>query len=152
MEETRATVLDLNVLLASILKPEGYTAATLLTLHLKGEKLYVPDYVKEEFNAVVDDLAERKGIDPWVLKTAFQTILKMTTEAKKKSYEKHLERAKDLVRDPKDAPYVALALHLREHYKQVIILTYNKKDYKYEELQRNGITVLTPMEMNQANI
>ncbi|MCE4601102.1 MAG: PIN domain-containing protein [Desulfurococcales archaeon] len=152
MEEARATVLDLNVLLASILKPEGYTAATLLTLHLRGDKLYVPDYVKEEFNTVVDDVAKRKGIDPWTLKTALQTILKITTEAKKKSYKKHLEKAKDLVRDPKDTPYVALALHLREHYKQVIILTYNKKDYKCEELQREGITVLTPRELQETNI
>jgi len=43
MEEARATILDLNVLLASILKkPKGPTAATLLTLYLQDEKIYIP--------------------------------------------------------------------------------------------------------------
>ena len=64
MEEARAAVLDLNVLLASTLKPEGYTAAVLLALYLGGEKLYVPDYVREEFDRVAGKVAAGKSIDP----------------------------------------------------------------------------------------
>ena len=146
MEEARAAVLDLNVLLASTLKPEGYTAAVLLALYLGGEKLYVPDYVREEFDRVAGEVAAGKNIDPRVLRAAFQAILGITVEAGKESYERHLGKAESLVGDPKDAPYVALALHLRGQYKQVVILTYNKRDYLQEELSGKGIRVMAPPE------
>ena len=152
MEEARATVLDLNVLLASILKPKGPTAATLLTLYLRGEDLYIPDYVKEEFQSIIGELVERKGLNPETLKALFQMILRLTIQVNIGSYEKYIEQAGGLVNDPKDTPYVALALYLREQYETVVILTYNKKDYKVEELAGNGIIVMTPGELRQAKI
>ena len=45
MEKTPA-VLDLNVLLAAILRPRGATAARLLSLYIGGLDFYVPDYVR----------------------------------------------------------------------------------------------------------
>ena len=152
MEETQAIVLDLNVLLAAILKPEGYTAAMLLRLYIEKHVLYVPDYVKEEFQEVIGEMARRKGIKEETLKTAFKNILKLTRQIEIKNYEEYLKEAEYYVRDPKDTPYVALALYLRRKHRQAIILTYNKKDYKHEELEKKDITTLTPRELQETKI
>ena len=147
MAEAQAIVIDLNVLLAAILKPEGPTSAKLLRLYISGAKLYTPDYVREEFQRVLGQIAEKKHLDPEELTRAFQSILNLTTQAQIRYYKGYLGEAENLVNDPKDAPYVALALKLRENHARVIILTYNKKDYKCEELRERGITVLTPGEL-----
>ena len=51
------------------------------------------------------------------------------------------------VRDPDDAPFVALALYLQRMYEDVIILTWNASDYKRENLERLRIKVLTPRDV-----
>ena len=91
-------------------------------------------------------------MNPGTLKTLFQAILRLAIQVDMGSYEKYIEQARDLVNDPKDAPYVALALYLREQHKTVVILTYNKKDYKVDELVGNGIIVMTPRELRQSKI
>ncbi len=48
--------------------------------------------------------------------------------------------------DPSDAVYVALALELRRQYGKVVILTWNKKDFRIRTLRDAGIDVLTPLE------
>lgn len=48
------------------------------------------------------------------------------------------------VRDPDDAPFVALALYLRRTYEDVIILTWNTSDYERDNLARLKIKVITP--------
>ena len=50
--EKAPAALDLNVLLAAVLKPQGPTAAKLLTLYVGGVDLYTPDYVGEEFQSL----------------------------------------------------------------------------------------------------
>ena len=146
MEKTPA-VLDLNVLLAAILKPEGSTAAKLLTLYITGTDLYTPDYVREEFQRVVGELAEKKRIDKQQLAQAFQNLLNITSQARMEEYGHKLEEAKKLVYDPSDAPYVALALYLAEKHARAVILTYNRRDYKSEGLEKHNIKILTPKEI-----
>jgi len=152
MAEAQAIVIDLNVFLAAILKPEGPTAAKLLRLYTSGAKLYTPDYVREEFQSVISQVAEKKHLDPEDLTSAFQSILNLATQAKIQHYKGYLGEAGNLVNDPKDTPYVALALKLREDHARVFILTYNKKDYKSEELRERGIIVLTPRELQETKI
>ncbi|NPA86744.1 MAG: hypothetical protein GXO00_01935 [Candidatus Diapherotrites archaeon] len=51
------------------------------------------------------------------------------------------------VKDPADVFYVATARHLRKYYKKVYLLTWNKKDFKEEKLEKENIFVLTPSEL-----
>jgi predicted nucleic acid-binding protein len=146
MDEAQAIVLDLNVLLAATLRPEGSTASALLRLYLGGAKLHTPDYVKEEFQRVLDRIAEKKGLNPNILTPAFNAILDLAEEVESSEYRRLLKQAESLVFDPKDTPYVAVALHLRARYREVVILTYNKRDYRVGELERMGVRVLTPGE------
>ena len=146
MEKT-PTVLDLNVLLAATLKPQGPTAAKLLTLYITGTALYTPDYVREEFQKVARELAEKKRVDKQQLVQAFQNLLNITRQARIEEYGHKLEAAKKLVSDPSDAPYAALALCLAEKHGRAVILTYNRRDYKLEELEKHNIKVLTPREI-----
>jgi len=54
------------------------------------------------------------------------------------------------VNDVGDAPFVAAALLLKEKYKHVIILTWNVKDYREDELWKRGIAVSTPEDFMRA--
>ncbi len=61
-------------------------------------------------------------------------------------YDDKLDAASGLVKDPSDRWFVALALKLAEKHGMAVILTYNRKDYKVEELMKRGVRVLTPAE------
>ena len=143
MEEA-PVIVDLNVLLAAVLNPYGYTASVLLQLYIARTKLYVPDYIHEEFRRILTRLAQRKGIEPETLVERFNSILRILTEVNTEDYSQYMEEAEGLVNDPKDTPYVALALHLAQKHGSVIILTYNQEDYKVEELEERGVTVRKP--------
>ena len=67
-------------------------------------------------------------------------------------YEPYLNTASRLVRDPADKWFVALALFLRSKHDRVVLLTYNKGDYLYNELARMGVEILTPRELQEAEI
>ena len=143
MEEA-PVVVDLNVLLAAVLNPYGYTASVLLQLYIAGTRLYAPDYIHEEFRRVLTQLAQRKCIEPETLVEKFDSILRILTEVSAEEYTQYLEEAEKLVNDPKDSPYVALALHLAQKHGRATILTYNQEDYKIKELEERGVAVRRP--------
>ncbi|MEB3861604.1 MAG: PIN domain-containing protein [Desulfurococcales archaeon] len=143
MEEA-PIVVDLNVLLAAVLNPYGYTASVLLQLYIVGARLYVPDYIHEEFRRILTRLAQRKSIEAEALIERFNAILKILTEVSVEEYTQYMEEAEGLVNDPKDSPYVALALHLTQRYGNAVILTYNQEDYKVEELEERRVAVRRP--------
>ncbi len=143
MEEA-PVIIDLNVLLPAVLNPYGYTASVLLQLYITGARLYVPYYIHEEFRRILTQLAQRKGIEPETLVERFDSILRILREVKAEEYTQYMEEAEKLVNDPKDSPYVALALHLAQKHGRVTILTYNQEDYKTEELEERGVTVRKP--------
>ncbi len=145
MEETPA-VLDLNVLLAAALKPTGPTAAAILALYLAGVKLYTPDYLREEFTRKAREIEEKKRLQPGALEKDLENILSLTVEARGEEYNGRLEEAKTLVKDPRDAPYAALALHLASRHGKAILITYNKGDFRVQGLARRGVIVATPRE------
>ena len=145
MEEAPA-VLDLNVLLAAILKPTGPTAAAILALYLAGVRLYTPDYLREEFARKARELEEKKHLQPGALEKDLENILSLTVEARWEEYRGLLEEAKTLVKDPRDTPYAALALHLASHHGKAILITYNKSDFLDQDLAKRGVIVATPRE------
>jgi len=61
-----------------------------------------------------------------------------------------LKRAETLVSDPGDAPFVATAIKLRENFKHVIILTWNTRDYKEDQLEKEDIYIGTPEDLMKA--
>ena len=61
-----------------------------------------------------------------------------------------LQTSVEYVKDVSDAPFVAAALLLKEKYENVIILTWNTKDYSEERLWEKGVAVSTPEEFMQA--
>ena len=62
------------------------------------------------------------------------------------TYNRYMEEAQNLVFDPGDADFAALALKLREQYGNILILTWNKKDYDQKTLKKKKIIVATPPE------
>ncbi|MEB3779464.1 MAG: PIN domain-containing protein [Desulfurococcales archaeon] len=111
MEEA-PVVVDLNVLLASILKPLGYTSSHLIQLYMKGRRLHIPAYTREEFERVAAETTRRKGLNPRTLISKFNSILNLLREVGVEEYREYIKEAEEIVNDPKDAPYVALALYL----------------------------------------
>ena len=59
-------------------------------------------------------------------------------------YGKYLREAAGMVRDVKDAPYVAVALYLLEKFESVTILTFNIRDYDVRALKNKGVVVKNP--------
>ena len=137
--------------IAAILKPEGPTHRTVRNL-LTITEVYAPEILLEETTKHLTELAIKKGTSVKELHARIKLLKQAIKFAPTNQYEQYLDTATKLVKDPADKWFAALALSLSKKYKKVVILTYNKKDYRIVELQGEGITVLTPREMNQANI
>ncbi|MCE4599297.1 MAG: PIN domain-containing protein [Desulfurococcales archaeon] len=147
MEKT-AIIVDANVILSAAINPRGLTHRKLLALILDpGITLYTPKYLVEEIDPKIEEIAARKGLKSAELRNAINLLLAIFNTVEDEEYRNHIEHALELVNDPKDAPYVALALHLKEKHRQVTILTYNTNDYKKKELVKVGIRVATPREI-----
>ncbi len=58
-----------------------------------------------------------------------------------------IQKSLTLVRDPTDAPYVALALYLIQTHPSATILTYNTRDYKQRPLRTLNIHVFHPNQL-----
>jgi len=76
--------------------------------------LHVPEYLFDEIEIHRDELAKRSGQTTEVLEEALRILRAHVTEHEEADYVNELKRAGSLLRgrDPKDVPYVALALAL----------------------------------------
>ncbi len=141
----KALVIDTNVIISSMIKEAGYTRTILLIL-TASHPSYTPEYALREIEKYAGFLAERKNI-PFSKQKALLKIVTGNIEIVKEGhYKEEIERARLYVNDPGDMDFVALAIKLQERYTEVVILTYNRKDYKVEELMKRGVRVLTPAE------
>ncbi|MEB3759507.1 MAG: PIN domain-containing protein [Desulfurococcales archaeon] len=143
-----AVVIDANVLLSSAIRPGGPTHRLLLTLLLDpGTELFIPRYLTQEVRPKIMEISERKGIPGDRLEGVLRALISVFRVVEEDRYKKFMKKAVKLVRDARDSPYVALALYLLTMFSDVIILTYNKKDYLTSELESMGITVLSPADL-----
>jgi predicted nucleic acid-binding protein len=144
-KEKTAIVIDTNILFASILKRGSYTRQVILYVtDILGLDSYTPEKTLEEIDKHLTELSKRKQLNINELRTSIGIILSGVKVIGKAEYSKYYEESKNFVEDPEDADYAALALKLRKEYGNVIILTWNKKDYKYSQLRNLNIIVETP--------
>ena len=138
-----ALVIDANVLISSLIRYTGYTAKV---LHYSNRlyDLYAPKALFTETKKHISLISKKSGLKEDDIELAIEIISKRI---------KVLDVSTDLLRDSrqyvndtKDAQYVAVALTLLNSHRIVIILTYNKKDFKIKELAKKNIHVLTPVE------
>ncbi len=106
----------------------------------------MPEEVLQELKRHLLYVAEKRGEDVQRIAAEVDLLVEDFELVAAKRYRSHMEEARDFIRDEKDAPFVAVSLYLRRHYRTVILLTYNKKDFKTTTLQKKGIHVLTPLE------
>lgn len=138
-----AVVLDTNTVISALIRGEGPTRRIIL-LTAKIYPSYTVPQLLEEIERHSIFLEERKGIPREKLVSLLDTLL-MDVELVEPG-EEALEEAVGFTRDPGDKHFVALALELRSRYREVVILTYNKRDYLQEELSRKSIRVMAPPE------
>ncbi len=141
----KAIVIDTNILISSMLKESGYTRRILLLL-VEFYPVYTPSYALEEIKRHLHRLAERKGIPPERLRALITLLTEDLRVVDEREYAPYLSEAKALVHDPGDTDFVATSLMLRQKYAEVILLTWNTRDYDRRNLKKKGITVLTPRE------
>ena len=81
---------------------------------LGGHDLHVPEYLFNEIETHRDELAKRSGQTSDALEEALRILRGHVTEHEEAAYVDELGKASSLLggRDPKDTPYVALALAL----------------------------------------
>ncbi len=91
---------------------DGGTRRLLL---LGGHEVHVPDYLFGEIDTHRDELAVRLQRPASAVDQALGILREHLTEHRAVEYQRELERAGELLRgrDPKDVPYVALALALQ---------------------------------------
>ena len=142
----KAFVIDTNVIISAMLKETGYTRR-ILTLLTELYPTYTPEYAIKEIRKYADYLAEEKNLP----REKQQALIKLITEniniIEERRYETYTPEAKTLTTDPGDIDFVALSLKLRETYREVVLLTWNTRDYKTGELGKRGITVLSPKDV-----
>ena len=138
-----ALVLDTNTVISALIRGEGPTRRIILLAARKYPAYTVPQLL-EEIERHSGFLEEKKGI-PRVKLMVLLDMLLADVETMEPG-EEALAEALYYTRDPGDKHFVALALELRRRYREVVILTYNKRDYLGEELSGKGIRVMAPPE------
>lgn len=90
---------------------------------------------------------QKRGTPENFVLNHLSNFLSLFTVIQGEKVEPFLQESLAFVRDPTDAPYVALALHLSQTYPSVILLTYNLKDYKRKLLKARNIHVFHPNQL-----
>src|SRR2546427_1374787 len=100
-----------NILIAALLRD----STTRRVVVLGGHDLHVPEYLFDEIEIHRDELAKRSGQTTDALEEALRILRGHVTEHEEADYVDELGKAGSLLggRDPKDTPYVALALALQ---------------------------------------
>ena len=94
----------------------------------------------------LSEIAKKAGITPEEIEIAMEIIFEPMTPVSSSQLRHYKQEARKYVRDHADAPFVACALALKNEYDDVILLTWNIKDYKARDPKNLGIQVITPSE------
>lgn len=130
------------------MKKTSYTRQVLIYLmDVIGIDAYTPEKTIKEIESHLKELAHRKGINIEELSLAVKILLLAVKIVRKPEYEEYLEQAQNYAVDPGDVDFVALALALARKYDLVILLTWNKDDYKENDLKGHRVFVETPTEI-----
>jgi len=147
-KDQEAVVLDTNVILASILKHKSYTRQVIIYFtDILGIETFVPEKALQEIEEHLEELAKRKKVKVDELKTAIKILLLNVNIIEKNMYQDSLGIVEECVKDPGDVDFAALAVHLAKRYKRIILLTWNKNDYKNECLRLYRVVVYAPSEI-----
>ncbi|MEB3860938.1 MAG: putative toxin-antitoxin system toxin component, PIN family [Desulfurococcales archaeon] len=141
-----AIVLDTNIIISSLIKPGGFTRRVILLLEDQAD-LYAPKALLEELTKKTEYLARKKRVSPAEQRHLLTLLLSSVRTIESDAIKPLIKAAMEYVRDPDDAPFVALAIYLQRVYEDVIILTWNTSDYKREDLEMLKIKVFTPREV-----
>ena len=143
-EKIKSIILDTNVIFSSLVKEEGYTQATLsILMAQKDIKLMIPLTVKEEIKRHMFEISRKSGLPMGIVSGLMNKILGNIEAVSDERMKSEIKQAMSLVREEKDAPFAGLALKFRPS----IILTYNKRHFISDELERNGVKVFRPSEL-----
>lgn len=140
-----AVVFDANVVIASLIRDGGLNRY-IVTLTPTLYPSYYPDILREEVFEHVQDIARRARRPENEISIALTNILEHIHEVKSQELLPFIEDSMRYVNDEKDSLYVATALYLRKNFKQVVIITWNKRDFRFWDLIKQWIRVLTPRE------
>jgi len=127
-----AVVLDANVVIAALIREQGFNRYVVSLAPILYPSFYPID-LKSEILRHAEKVVRKAGISEHEIQLALQAILGRAKPIPKEKVARYLSEAQKFVKDPKDAAYVATALHLRseEGFKQVILVTWNKRDFDF---------------------
>ncbi len=136
-------VIDTNVIISSLIKREGITRAALVLLSKTPHvHLLTPRIFQQEIKRHIREISIKAKLDQKLLSIFLNEITNMIKVVDEERFKEYMKEARNLVSDEKDTSFVALALK----YRPSIIMTYNKTDYKKDELEKEDIKVRTPAE------
>ena len=110
MEGKTRLVVDTNILFAALINPQGKTAQIIIGGYAE---LYAPDYLLHELEKYKEFLI-RKGdyTDAVALEEAVEYLIEEIRIIPFQLYKDEMNHALQITPDPKDSPFVALALKL----------------------------------------
>lgn len=141
----RGLAVDSNVVIASLIRDAGLNRY-IITLTPVFYPSYYPEVLLREVLEHLPDIAERAGKPENEVSMALERALEGLHLIPSSELLPLIERAMNHVSDVGDSLYVAAALYLRRTFKQVAIVMWNKRDFKFWHLMRQWIRVLTPRE------
>ncbi len=101
-------VVDANVLFAALIRRN----ATFLMLFEDSLQLYAPQFIFDEFAIHKDELVKKTSQNPQDFENALLIISKRFQIVQTSEFASFAQAAGSFSPDPKDVPYLALALHL----------------------------------------
>ncbi len=140
-----AIIFDANIVIASLIR-EGGLNRYIVTLTPIFHPSYHPEILRREVSEHIPVIAQKAGRLENEISMALESILGQLREIESKELFPFIEESIRYVNDEEDSLYVAAALYLRKSFKQVVIITWNKKDFKFWQLVKRWIRVLTPRE------
>jgi len=143
MEEAKKRiVVDTNIIFSSLIKEKGFTRGILVILKNQPDvELFAPKQLIDEVNKHKYEISRRVKLPVNIFDQFLQKTLSGINFVDIDV--PLLKEAENYVNQEEDAPFVAACFRTGSN----ILLTYNIKDYKKEELAKKNIEVLKPGEL-----
>ena len=142
-------VIDSNVIFAALVRAQGLNRY-IVTVLPELFPFFYPELLRKEIMKHIREITGKSGLSAKDVLRALNVMFEGMTPVSSKDISEHLETALEYVNDKDDAVFVACALWLKGHYDAVVILTWNLKDYRANELEKIGIYTTTPEDFMRA--